>query len=247
MVVNYYFTVFYDVWEGMTLFSQGGLWFVLERAYAKEWGSPHKNSWLKCKMLWTEHKDVLACLFHCAAPSPHRAGRAAAALALMHRAHSTGCRSHFCQESLCYFCVSSRDILAWNPKEAQERARHDMSQHPQGTGAFQHTRTNSPASSPASPLLDIPSPSHHKHRSVFWGGRGGCVGALLWSLEDTSSATGVPHGHTSRDVAGPVTVLCHNTQPCLTIMCSLLDWIWTWECMEQAHLTKKYTFREIDI
>lgn len=59
MVVNYYFTVFYDVWECITLFSQGGLWFVLERAYAKEWGSPHKNSWLKCKMLWTAHKDVL--------------------------------------------------------------------------------------------------------------------------------------------------------------------------------------------
>lgn len=154
----------------MTLFSQEGLWFVLERAYAKEWGSPNKSSWLKCKMLWTEHRDVLACLFHSAAPSQHRAGQAAAALALMHRAHSTCYRSHFCQESLCYFCASSHDILACNYKEAQQWASEEpVTTCPSILKERAPCSTSGPSSSPANPLLDIPSPSHKKHRSVFLG------------------------------------------------------------------------------
>lgn len=192
MFVNYYFTVFYDVC--MTLFSQGGLWFVLERAYAKDSGSPHKNSWLKCKMLWTEHKDVLAYLFHSAAPFPHRAGQGAAAPALMRCAHSTCCRSHFCQESLCYFCVSSRDILAWNHKEAQQRASEEPV-------------TTCPSileeQVPCSTLGPIPPPTpcwasllpHMTSTDLyFWGARRDCICALLWSLKDTCSATGVPTG-----------------------------------------------------
>lgn len=73
MAVSYYFTAFYDVY--VWLYSPRAFsWFVLERKYAKERGSSHENSWLKCKMLWTEHEAVGACLFHGVAPSPHRAG-----------------------------------------------------------------------------------------------------------------------------------------------------------------------------
>lgn len=177
---------------------RGDLWFVLERAYTREWGSPHKNSWLKCKMLWTEHKDVLTCLFHRAAPSPHRAGRAAAAPALMHRAHSTCYRSHFLSGKpvlfLCliswHFSMNSQGGSAMSIR----RACHDLSQHPQGTGALQHTGTHSPSSSPANPLLDIPSPSHNKHRPVFWGAREGCV----WVHSYDPLRTLVPTTHTQR-------------------------------------------------
>lgn len=185
MVVNYYF--YCILWRVcMTLFSQGGLWFVLEKAYAKEWGSSHKSSWLKCKMLWTEHKDVLACLFHRAAPSLHRAGRAAAAPAWMHRAHSTCYRSHFCQESLCYFCASSCDILTWNHQEVQQWASEEpimtcpsilenrcLAAHRDTFLLFLSSQ----------PLLDIPSPSHNKHRPVVLGCKRklcGCTPMIPW-------------------------------------------------------------------
>lgn len=188
MVVNYYFyCILWRVY--MTLFSQWGLWFVLKRAYAKEWGSPHKNSWLKCKMIWTEHKDVLACLFlfHSAAPSLHRAGQAAAAPARMHRAHSSCYRSHFSKESLCYFCASSHDILAWNHKggsaKSNRRAHHDLSQYAWGTGRHLAAHRDPFLLLSSQPLLDIPSPSHNKHRPAFLGCKRklcGCTPMIPW-------------------------------------------------------------------
>jgi len=52
---------------------------------------------------------------------PAQSQRGAAAPALMNPAHSTSGSSRFCQESLCYFCLFSCDILAQNLKEAQQR------------------------------------------------------------------------------------------------------------------------------
>lgn len=227
----------------MTLFSQGCLWFVLER-YAKEWGSPHKNSWLKCKMLWIEHKDVLACLFHSTAPSLYRAGQGAAALALMHRAHSTCCRSHFCQESLCYFCVSSRDILARNQKEAQQGA----SEEPITT--WPSTLEEQAPCSILGPIpLTPPQPTPHwtsllPHKTstgpCFWGARGVCVRALLWSLKDTCSAHIQRWGRISH-----CTVTQHTPMSDNNVQFTGLD------MDTRMHGTgpsnKKYTFREIDI
>lgn len=85
------------------------------------------------------------------------------------------------------------------------RAYHDLSQHPGGTDTLQHSGTHSLSSPPANPCWTSLLPHTTSTGLWFWGARGGCVGALLGSLEDTS-----PHGHTSRDVPGPGTATQHT-------------------------------------
>lgn len=153
-------------------------------------------------------------------------------------------------------------LISWHFSKESEggsassirRAHHDMSQHPQGPGTLQHTGTHSLPPPQPTPCWTSLLPHMTSTGLCFWGAGGSCVCALLWSLEDMCSETGVPHGYMSRDEAGPATALWHNTHPCLTIMYSLLDWIWTWECTEQAHLTKNihsgrqiYSYTYIDI
>lgn len=220
MVVNYYFTVFYDMY--VWLYSpRGFLWFVLERKYAKEWGSSHENSWLKRKMLWTEHEAVQGCLFTALRPPHVELGRSSSPSAdescpldVLQLTLLPGKPVLFLSLILWHFSTKSQGGLAAGTR----RARQEGPQRPQGTGSSQQAGTHSPASPPAGSCSSCWTsllPHTTSADLYFQGARGGCVRAHLSSLEQACSVTGGRRGHTSRDAAGPATAPRHNIHPCL--------------------------------
>lgn len=201
--VSYYFTAFYDVY--VWLYSPRAFsWFVLERKYAKERGSSHENSWLKRKMLWTEHEAVGACLFHGAAPSPPRAGEEQSPGA------DESCPLDVRQltllpgEPVLFLPLISWHFSTKSQGGSAARTRgacHDEPQHPED--ASQQAGTNSPAFPPAnscSPCWTSLLPHTTSADLYFWGARGGCVHTHLSSLERGCSIAAGHRGHTSREM-----------------------------------------------
>lgn len=145
----------------MTVFSEGFFMICFRREVCE-------RTRLFTRKLLAETQDALDWT-----RSRPRLPRGAAAPALMNPAHSTCCSSRFCQESLRYFCLLSRDILARNRKEAQQRRPGKPV-----TTALSILTGQAPRSRlvpvPPPPLQPTPAPlaghpSRDKHISVFLG------------------------------------------------------------------------------
>lgn len=177
MVVNYSFTVFYDVC--IWLYLPGGFMTCFRKSICKRMRLSTQKllAEMQDALDWTQRRPRLPLPQCCTLPAqswPSSSSPGTDALCPLNMLQITLLPG----KSVLFLC-----LISWHFSKISEggsassirRAHHNMSQRSRGIGALQRTKTHSPVSSPANPCWTSLPPHMTSTGLCFWGAGGGCV------------------------------------------------------------------------